>query len=67
MWRLWDRDLQQMQDQWDSDKESMDGIVSLSSHIENGKQIDNIHQDSSSRDSVILSGKGNHQPSTDNT
>ena len=56
MWRLWDRDLQQVQDWGGSNKETSDGVPMFSSDIEKDKRTDNNHWDSSSRDSVILIG-----------
>ena len=47
MWRPWDRDLQQVQDQWDSDRESSDGIPVLSSDMEYGKRTDSNYWDCS--------------------
>ena len=54
-----------MPDQQDNDKELRDGIPLLSSDMINGYQTDNNHWNSSSGDSVIFWGKGNHQPSMD--
>ena len=56
MWRPWDRDLQQVQDQWESDKESRDEIPVLSSDEEHGKRTVNNNQDSFSGDDVIIIG-----------
>ena len=56
MWILWNRDLDHVEDQWDCDKESSDGIPVLSSDRENDKRTGNNHKDSSSEHDVIING-----------